>query len=408
MVKKVTSSKYGFQYLYVLMMISLTFQLSNYLPLLQYHYIFWSIGILFAFVYSYNYLLRTVSFFAYFYLILVCLNCYFGDGYFKTYINCFTEAFSLLVPITMLYYIFSKNEKSLFKWILIAFGLFMIESTIVSLIANAINPGLVRLQSNEETNAANAFMLLPFKRIGLTSYTLPHALPIIIPAFVCMAKKCNDSIRKYMSIFTIFAILLIYASGSFTALVLGTLALIYSIMANKNGKKSSNVSFFIISVILLPLLLDTELQLSIIKYIQGFVDRDSIFALKLMDIERALRFDDAAGAVGGRNDLYMITIEEFLKNTMMGSNNELGGHCALIDRLATLGIIGFIPLILFIYKQVRYTLNYIKSSMRTYYYQGLFVGLLMMSVKGFAGWEMWFCLLVMLPGILWYTDVRKA
>ena len=405
MTNKLYTPRVGLQYLYVLMVISLTFQISNYLPLLQYHYIFWSIGILFAFLYSFKYLVRPVSFFAYIYLGLVCINCYVGDGYFKTYINCFTEAFSILAPITMLYYVFSRNDRGLFKWIIIAFALFMVESTIVSLVANTLNPGLVRLQSNEETSLANAYILEPFKRLGLTSYSLPHALPILIPAFVCWSKKLKDNYRRYSIAITVCIMLLIYASGSFTALIFGMLVLVFSLM-NKGNRRSNNIRFIIIAILLLPLLINTDVQLSIVRFFQGFFDKDSIFADKVLDIEYSIKYDDTEGSVGGRNDMYMITIEEFFRHPLLGSNNELGGHCALIDRLATLGVVGLVPLLLFLYFQVKYTLYYIRDAYRGYYYLGLIAGLLMMSVKGFAGWEMWLCLLFLLPGILWFTDSK--
>ena len=401
---KVLHNRTGLQYLYVLMMISFTFQLSSQIPILQRHYIFWVVGYILALSYSQRYLLQPVANYAFIYLLFVWANFFTGDVYFSKFTSCIEETNCLIVTITLLYYLFSRNDKKLFYWIFVIFSIFLVESSLVSYYANLNFPNIMRLQSNAESAEANAFLLDPFKKIGLASYSLPHALPIIIPALVYVTKKT----QKFLKIRAIVVLgaswLLLYASGSFTALTLGTVILVIALIFNAKNTKGVIISSVVLSALLLPLLISEELMLNVVRYFQTITPDNTLFSNKLMDIESSLLYDTAEGSVSSRTDAYTATFEAFFSSPLWGINGKVGGHCALIDRLATLGLLGYIPLLCFLVHQIRFTLNYIKNETKFYYYLGLVSGITMMCLKGTGGWDMWFCLLVMLPGILWWLD----
>lgn len=402
--EKATSPKFGIQYLYVLLMISFTFQISYSIPLLGKNYIFWLVGFGFAIYYSAKYLTRQVSLCAIFYLFVMWVNFFMGDSYFGGFRKCMNETVALIVPITMLYYLITRNDKRLFHWILIVFSLFLIESTIVSFMADAAFPNIMRLQSNAESAEENAFILDSFRRLGLASYSLPHAIPIIIPALVYMAKK-TAKMHRWLAIVLLLAIMvMIYISGSFTALFLGAIVLVFSIIVNSQNVGTIKKTLVILLILLSPLLFSQNLQVSILEYLQNIFPDDSLVTKKLVDIENTLIYGESEGLVEGRSDLYRMTFNAILSNPLWGTSGEIGEHMALFDRWATLGLIGFIPLLFFIYYQAKYALTFISDEKRFYYFMGLLVFIVMISMKGSFSWELWFCFIVMLPGLLWWTD----
>lgn len=404
--EKTIYPKIGLQYLYILLMVSFTFQLSSQLPIVRRHYIFWIVGFGFAIYYASKYLLRPVSLASYTYLFFVWVNFFSGDVFFNKMMDCVEETICLIVPITMLYYLFSRNDKRLFWWLLIVFSLFLVESTIVSFWADIVFPGIMRLESNKESAIANEAIIGPFKRIGLSAYSLPHALPIVIPALVYLVKQSEIKGKIPWIIVLTASLVLLYVSGSTTALLLGGFVFLLSIIARLDKKNGSYSSMIIIALLVIPFLVSQDLQIWLIRLLQTYIPEDSLFTQKLVDMEYSFLYGDTEGTVEGRMSLYQVSIDGFFSNPLIGTNEAVGAHASLLDRLSTLGIMGIVPLVIFFFYQVRYTLRYIGEETKIFYLIGLFAGLMMTCVKGVFGWDICFCAFVMLPGILWWSDNR--
>ena len=400
---KIISPKFGIQYLYILLMLSFTFQIAGELPIVRRHYIFWLVGFGFALHYASKYFSRPATSAIIAYLFFVWFNFLTRDVYFSKVMNCVEETICFIIPITMLYYLYSKNDKPLFYWVLVVFSFFLIESSIVSFWADNLFPGILRLESNKESALANEAIIGPFRRIGLSSYSLPHALPVIIPGLVYLIKQSKIKVKIPWIIVLIAALVLVYVSGSTTAFLLGGLVLVLSILVSANNRGASK-SIIFITVLIIPFVFSQELQLWIIRLLQSYVPDDSLFTRKLFDMEYSILYGDTEGTVGNRTLLYQQSFDGFFSSPIIGTNGNIGGHAALLDRLATLGIVGILPLLYFLYYQVKFTIKNISKEKRAFYYLGLAAGLVMMSVKSMFGWEMWFCVLVMLPGILWWSN----
>ena len=77
------------------------------------------------------------------------------------------------------------------------------------------------------------------------------------------------------------------------------------------------------------------------------VGDESIYAEKIEELRLSFMEDQTIGDMEGRFDRYGQSARLFFDNIFLGSNQMPGRHSSLLDKLGTLGLIGFIPLMLF-------------------------------------------------------------
>ena len=396
--------------LWIVVILDLTFQIFNYLPLFQRHYLFWFIGFVLIFLYS-RYYFRSPSFFwMAIYLLIVVLNCLWGDHFFNSLSTILTrEAINFIFPVAFTYYLFRSSNYHLFKLLMVFFGFFLIESSIVSVWANYMYPGLMRLQASAEMAAGNASILDPFKAFGLSDYNLPHAIPALIPGLVYALRESRKIQRLLFLVILVSSIALAYASTSFTALFLTLTSLIMSILISKDNVHSTKLRLVLVGFFVIPFAFSIQLQSLTVRAVQSFFPEESIISRKLADIDDSILYGDSEGAVDNRATLYEKTFYCIAENPIFGTDDDsIGGHSAIPDRIAALGIIGFIPYVLFIFFQMKFTCFYIKGPKRFYLYVGLVAALVMLTVKGVHDWSIWLFLLTLLPGLLWWIGDQEG
>lgn len=400
--------KVGPQYLWVLVVIDLTFQLFNYLTFFNRHYFFWLIGLGLILTYSYGFFRSKSFFWMVVYIMIVILNYFSGDRYFNDLMTILTkETLNFLFPAALSYFLFKNADYGLFKSILLFFGIFLLESTIVSYWADTIYPGIMRLQSSQVGAEANAALLDPYKRLGLSDYGFPHAIPVIIPGIVYAIRKSKKTKKILFYALLATSCLLAYVSGAFTALLLTVMSLVMSIFIDANNAKNTARKVLIISIVLVPFLFSTQLQLFTVRGVQSIFSIESLPYEKLSDIEESIVYGVAEGSVEARQEKYDATWSAVASNFFLGTNEDnIGGHSSIPDRLAMLGIIGMIPFFLFVYYQSKNALRYIKKPAKMYYFVGFGAGLLMMFTKNTSTLSMWLFLLTILPGLLWWSEAE--
>ena len=397
---------YNLQYLWILVMLSLTFPLSMHWPIFERHYIFIAIGILLTILFAKRFFKQIVFNWTVIFLIIVYLNYIAGDSYF-TDLNMvlFQESVNFIIPLSLTFYLFTKHDYGLFKLLIIVFGLFLIECAVISYWANSLLPGIIRLQSNAVSIQQNANILAPYVNIGMTDYAIPHAIPIIIPGLYYAFINSVNNYKVFFIIIIIASIILSYSSESFTALFFTIFSLIISIISvNKNNSKKTITRILIVSLLFLPIASSKDLQLSSVKFVQSFFPEESLAYKKFSDITTSLTYNEADGSVSSRAITYEKTFDAIINNVIIGSDQDSGGHSAIFDRLAAIGLVGMIPWLMIIIYQIKFTLKYLRGPIRYYYYIGIFLALLMMLLKNMSNWTMWFFVITILPCLLWWIE----
>ena len=395
--------------LYVLVMLSLTFQLFNTIPIFDRHYLFWLIAAVLSFSYCKDFLKSITFTWLVVYFLVICLNRVSGDSYFKEPAKMINELVAFFIPASMAFYLFKRKDKTLVRYLLLFFGVFLVESAIVSFYVNSLFPDIIRIQSSAENVAENLTFLQPFIRMGMTDYILPHAMPVIIPGLVYVTVSSKGSKRLIYALILVAAWMLSYVSGSFTALLLSTITLFLSFLVSKKNKRKTITRLVVASIFLVPLASSPSLQFSILDGVQQLIPDENIAYRKIADIEESIIYGDAEGGVGKRQEKYDQTFSVIQESPLIGTNEaKIGGHSAVLDRIAVLGLIGIIPYFLFIFYQLKYIIRYIGGAQRYYFYIGLFAALLMILSKNMSYWPLWFMLFTLLPGLLWIKDGEWA
>ena len=388
------------QYLWILVMLSMTFPLFQGLPVFNRPYIFWGISLGLALMMTPKYFNSKSFTLVVIYFLIVWINHIAGDNYFKETKICINELLFLFIPSSMIYFLFKYGDFRCFKILLLVFCVCLIESSVISYIANEFLPGIIRLQASGVEEYSS--LLLPFMRKGMSDYNMPHALPVLVPGFVYAIKNTKKMMRYFLLISLIALFFIVFVSSSFTALLFVVISLLLSLIINPDSIKTSSIRLITIMVILLPVLSSETVMLSALETADSIFPEESVAHRKITDIEESILYGDAEGGLENRQKLYDITLSEITGRLIIGTDAGVGGHSALLDRLAVLGLVGMIPLFLFVYNQIKHVRNKIKGPQLLYYYVGIIMAVLMMFSKNMSKWSMWFFLLFLLPGMIYY------
>ena len=400
--------KYNPRYLWILVMLSLTFTLFNHLPIFQRHYVFLFLGFALMFFYARG-LFRTNYFVAVIlHLFIIFLNFISGDVYFGSTNMILKETIVLMLPLGMFYCLREYSEKPLFHLMFIIFTVFLIESTVVAVIANNLYPGIMRATASSESLNESYSILLPFQRLGMSDYSMPHALPVLVPGLVYGIRNTDGFYKKMFIALIATALLLVYVSNSTTALILTTIVFVFSLLINPKKSSKNAISLFVLFLIITPVFTNKDVQIGILDRLNAFIPEDANIHRKINDIEDSIIYEDVEGTVENRSIKYVITINEFMRHPILGTNELTGGHSSLLDRFANLGLVGSIPFVLFLIFFTKSVLRCLPQNRRFYYLVGLFSALVMLFLKNAMSWAMWLMTLFLLPGILLFMGDDKT
>ena len=340
---------------------------------------------------------KTFLCFAIFIAVLL-VNWKTGDSLYREFSICFYEFMVPLFAMNLFLALDESDNNHLYKVLFAVFAIVIGIVAIGTVLVEQVTPEVIRNLSNSGNDIEGLNM---YFRMGVSNYTLPHALPALIPIFV-YALKINDKFSKtwfFYLVTLLFCIILIVYSGATGALLLGIFALTLSLMTGLNGISRQKV--ILVSVLFLPFILSNTLMNGFLQFLidifQGNSSFDS-FTQHLMDMSYSLMNESGAeGDVASRVDQYQKTFGVIINNLFFGTNGSSGGHMALFERLAQLGLIGFIPLIM------TYT-NYFKSisvkidnSVKPFFIESLVVAFIMMTLKNMINNEMNIVLFAMIP-----------
>ena len=341
------------------------------------------------------------------YFIIIETYLFFGNTYFKGQLDVLLSIFSLLITGAITHY-FVKNLDTKYKmFFLRIFLLFLLIVSTSSFILNLSFPNVIRENfSYLVSGETSPFSFL--ERYGLSNYTLPHAVPVLIPGCVFhLVDRNNKLFKRFVyGALTIACVILAYVSGSTTAFLLAILVTIVSFLIRKGRVRDNAVVCSFWGGITL-LMMNDEVVLSLVHLIDGsFGTSNGGLHDRLMEIESSIVYGATEGDLDSRANLYMSSIDSFSENVLFGGG-KVGGHSVILDHLGTYGLFGFIPYVLFIYYQIKNTMKYIQPNVRIYYYVSAFAGLAMLVSKNTSNWYMWCFMFVMSPLLLSYNSKVK-
>ena len=378
-----------------------TFMLFRGWPILEHEWLTMLLFFVFMTLYTPSFLKSKLFIMIIVYEGIVLLNYISTDGYFTQLSDVYLEFMRLFLPISATYYLLKRNDKKAMTYILIVFFALVVESAIASFIFDSSNPGIIRFIVGLTNGHRDITAYKPLFRLGLCDYILPHGLPILIPSLFLGISNKNIATRYRITIVIVLlcVLLLSYISGATTAVLLSVIVVITMLFVRRASIKRNVAVFTIISLISMPLLTNTNNIIKVLDLTQEVVAY-GVYKNKILEIKNSIIYSEAEGDVGDRYDLYMYSIDALVNNFFLGTNENLGGHASLVDRFATLGVIGFIPLIVIFVFYIKMVLRYIKQydrNIQFYYYVGCAVFLLLVSFKSMLQWEVCIVMFTIFP-----------
>ena len=342
------------------------------------------------------------------YAVVLVINNLFGDYYFKLITNIAEEICVLVFPAAFAYYIIKHKKYTVAKFLVYAFFILIIYSSITTLIVDSMSPDAVRtsvfLSNNEDAEALNFYYGL-----GMVTYRYCHALPILIPALIYAIIKCKRNIIfRAFSFFTLVALLLtVFLSNATTALLLAILALLTSLVVSEKSTQVTLLRLTVLMVVLIPFLISKDLLNNILESISSlFTDNTNSYVERLEEIKSMSATGKASGDLGGRVDKYRNSLYLLEGNILFGSDVQTGEHSAILDRLACLGLVGWIPYIIYIIKNTIKQVRMLPKKVYPYFIIGAATALIMLATKNMSNWDTWFMYFCLLPVILWFVSLE--
>lgn len=339
------------------------------------------------------------------YALILFLNALLGHEVF-TYTKSIIEflyLFSAFAIINICLY--QKDYNTLF-YITFAGLLIAIITSLLTIPIIIHDPNSIRAMV-ELANEENIKLMQLNQRSGIASYGMIHALPFIFPLMIYQIKQKSNIIQRWIFIFisSIFLFTIIKSSAT-TPILLSVLGIILGFTLQK--KLKSNIIMVSMWILCYILFLGSNSFVNILNSIEPFF-RETAVGGKIEEFKNFITYGQVGGQLKGRQDLYSISWNTFLQNPIFGSFHlkDVGGHAFFVDRLANLGFIGIIPLVLSLYFQIQAVYKLLNMEVRLYYSAGITISIFLGISKNITGYEFWLYLLVFLPGLAVFSIYKN-
>ncbi len=357
-----------------------------------------TLAVLITLFYPKIYLEKSISWLM-IYFIVILFNYLSGDEVFNLKFSII-EITLYFIPATLFLIYLKNNDLKSLKIISTATILVIIITSVLTVLQAHNNPGVVRSIVVIES-MQDAIRMVELYKKGVTSYAMPHAFPFIVPPLIYALKNKSFSFKGRLSALLILAIgiLMVFYTESTGALVVLLFSIIMSFIITEKSLKKNIVRLIGLGL-LAGVFLNTQTLTSILDYF-GAETKTMAYYGKIEDAMTMLETGKSVGQIAGRQELHNMSLNAFLNNPLFGTNKgaDIGGHAYFMDRAGLLGLIGFIPLFLFFFFQIKITYENLPNSTKMYYLIGVTACIILGFQKNMAGFEYWLYLFFLLPAL---------
>lgn len=339
------------------------------------------------------------------YGVILLFNSLTGDAYIGNVTNAIYEILLMFVISSLSLYCMKSNNMNFNKHIIYVTLIFLAIELIASYFVLLTSPGIIRGMNAMIMEENNMSLMFFYYRMGLLDYSMAHAIPILIPPLIYYFRQQSGRKKLFTLILIISCILLTWLSESATALMLSLLMVLLGFLTRNYYSTRKNV--IITTVLVLPfifVLYSEELMVNFFEISERVVGKESIYSDKIEEMRLSMIENQTTGDLESRTLSYRRSIDLFSNNVIIGSNEMPGRHAALLDRMASLGLIGIIPLLSFFVISLRQISRYLPHNRRIYYIECIIAAFLMLTFKGLWVWPIFFFLFIVAPCALNAND----
>lgn len=296
--------------------------------------------------------------------------------------------------------ILQKNSNKVNKWIGLG-AITMLTLSFVTIIPIlSQNAGLMRDNISSIDSGEEGI-------VGFPSYTLMGCYSFIFPVLCYGFSKFHGRLK---AIFLGLIFLFVYVIAK-TEITTSLLTAIFSIVFMFIYKDKSNyftiMTFIAVSGIFI-VLYQTGVVLNFVEWLQ-VVFEDTAASPKMQDFHDTITMGKLTGInIEVRMYTQNLSLQSFLDNPIIGSEG-VGYHSSLLDRLGSMGLLGFIPYIMMLLTNVFLWFRTFKERREKYFYLiGIIVIFIFLYNKGlFSGEGMLFMTVLLPTSIVAINDISN-
>ena len=233
------------------------------------------------------------------------------------------------------------------------------------------------------------------------NYTLLHVYALLIPVVYYCCVKINGLYKYLCIVLLVLLSYVVYKSSITASLIIGVVSLLLSISLSS---KNIHRTVFFITVLFATFIVFyySGVFVSILKGILPYFEGSAVEE-KIEDALFLLSTGESGGSFAAREDLHQRSWDSFFSNILIGGGMA-GGHSSLIDRLATMGLLGFIPYFMIYYSIIKQWVKHFDRFGKRYYYLGVLSVVVMLYSKGLFGQEGNLVFMVLMPLFIMFPD----
>ena len=387
--------------LYVILVVSMCFSLLyGWVPIFQKQAYIATLAFLSSLLIVPTYFRTRLFILTIIYAVVVLLNAQMGDEY--TEGKEVMDGLLLIMSGSISFYIMKSDDQRVKKWICILIMMILLIQTIPAILFYFTSQDTIKTVVTAIFHNDTDLEWGQLYRMGIMSYPMIHSLPVLVPPQIMWLR--SRGISKFwktvcfITLLNIFLLSYIYDVTTVQFLVLFCIAASLLIYPNQNQRNRKRI--LIASVLMLPILLSTNLQLGMLRGVEYFAPGE--MKEKVADIRYDMIHDSETGDMANRQNLYALSFETFLTSPLVGTDDytRIGGHSSIIDRMAAFGLLGFVPFILVLILATFQCRTCLPSSSRWYFTICVISFAVMQLMKSMCHVEEWLMYLVVAPSLL--------
>jgi hypothetical protein len=274
---------------------------------------------------------------------------YLGVEYFQGYLP---DSVSLFFAIGCIEYYLRTNDDIFAKYSLSAFYGSIVMLAIISLPILIAEPGINRTFNDMKAAGAE---VLPLAGYFTISYGMVHAVPILVIPLFFFYKSIKYKLSKVLLVVAIVSLYVTtILSNASTPMFMLFMYVLFVIIYNPKQSNRSNAlkigGVFVVVIILFFSGLITSFLTSFQSLMGGTMQEG-----RIDEVVSYLETGKTTGDMSAREDRYDISLDAFLSHPLSPEYkiNHIGKHSYLIDHLAAMGLIAFIPFALLLFYQYK-------------------------------------------------------
>ncbi len=328
------------------------------------------------------------------------------SGYYDTQNQWFMEWHYPVFSAVLIhnYYVYSRDHRSYARVILATLIIIAI-TAIVNIYTLIRYPEVARQLFGEES----AFGSLggPIYSIGLGTYAFTSSIPFVIPMLVAFYRVVQRTgLRVIIMVFIAVILISVFMSAITAPILMAALCLLFALA----GRKRLGASILASAILLLVITVVPTTTKSNFFYSLSDVVTQKDLSMKMRDIgyvlETGVDISNPLSTVEYRATRVPQNLRAFATNPIFGTGYETDSHIFWLNRLAQVGLLGTIPLVLILYHHMKLCLRRYDHYYRFYFWVSYLLFIVLGFMKNTSG-PMFYYPLLLIPGMYYLKYLKR-